>query len=275
MNLSSQVPRPGSWLTRATWPSSLATLGLAAFVASTVLASSAQAATHASPSKPLAVTRVVPRVQAPKTATLAPQISFNGTVSLKATPTTLAGGYTTLTATTTADVGPTPYYIEIFDATAGDLLAVCGVGTSCSASTTLIFAGLTHSYVAYVSAYSTAFPPPDIQSISAVSYVTWAETGWQVSLSANPTYTNGSTTLTATANHDVGPTPYYIEIFNENGTLIHECPSGSTCSVSYSPPPNKIFQHLIAFVSSYGTSLPPGNIQASSNEVDVLGQNIQ
>src|SRR5215472_2252527 len=40
----------------------------------------------------------------------------------------------TLTATTNTDVGPTPYYITIYSETTGAELAVCGAGTTCSAT---------------------------------------------------------------------------------------------------------------------------------------------
>jgi hypothetical protein len=46
----------------------------------------------------------------------------------------LAGGSVTVTATTNADVGPTPYYITIYSETTGAELAVCGSGTTCSAT---------------------------------------------------------------------------------------------------------------------------------------------
>src|SRR5690348_15935472 len=41
----------------------------------------------------------------------------------------------TLTATSNVDVGPTPYYLQIFDVTSNSQLASCGYGTACSAST--------------------------------------------------------------------------------------------------------------------------------------------
>lgn len=280
-------PQPGLWRARVARLSGLAAIGLVTLVVSAGLASSAQAAPHAAGRKPLAVTPVVPkpeaftpvvpRVQAPKPAGLHPQTGFYGAVSLSASQTTLPGGFTTLTATTTADVGPTPYYIEIFDTKHRSLVAICGSGTSCSTRMTSIFT-MTISYVAYVAAYppyTSFFPPPAIQATSAASYVTYG-TAWQLSLSANPTVTDGGTMLTATANVDVGLTPYWIEIFNEdNGTLIHECAYGSTCSVRYSPPTGPWTAHLIAFVANHSYSLPPANIQASSNEQDVTVQIIK
>jgi hypothetical protein len=45
-----------------------------------------------------------------------------------------AGQPVTVTAITNVDVGPTPYYITIYSETTGAELAVCGSGTTCSAT---------------------------------------------------------------------------------------------------------------------------------------------
>jgi hypothetical protein len=93
----------------------------------------------------------------------------------------------------------------------------------------------------------------------------WSNLGWRVSLTA-PAATFGNETVTATANADVGPTPYYIEIFDEDtGTLIQSCASGSSCSATFTP--SYAGSALVAYVSLYSTSYPPGTIVASSNEV--------
>jgi len=140
---------------------------------------------------------------------------------------------------------------------------VCGWGTSCSTAVSQ-GAATTHQYIAYLSSNTAAFPPGSIQEISTSSFVTWDNLGWRVSLSA-PAITFGSETVTATANGNVGPTPYYIEIFDETGTRLTECPSGSSCSVSFTP--SFAGSHLVAFISSYSTVLPPAGIVASSNVV--------
>ena len=59
------------------------------------------------------------------------------TVSLAASTTEpYVGSPVTLTATANTDVGPTPYYITIYDETTGAELAVCGTGSTCSATVT-------------------------------------------------------------------------------------------------------------------------------------------
>jgi hypothetical protein len=55
----------------------------------------------------------------------------------------------TLTATTNTDVGPTPYYITIYSETTGAELAVCGDGTTCSATVTQNVSG-TQTFESFV-----------------------------------------------------------------------------------------------------------------------------
>jgi hypothetical protein len=173
------------------------------------------------------------------------------------------GTASTLTATTSQDIGPSPFWTGIYDVTTGTRIAVCGYGTTCSAAVSQA-AATTHEYIAYLAGNSTAYPPPGIQQTSLLGFVTWSGLRWQVSLSA-PAVTFGSETVTATANGDVGPTPYYIEIFNETGTRLAACGYGSTCSVTFTP--SYAGSNLVAFISGYSTSFPPSAIVASSNVI--------
>lgn len=185
------------------------------------------------------------------------------TVALQATPTTLpVGGYSHLVATTDTDVGPTPFYIEIYDHTTGVRLVACGFGTTCSVWVTQATA-TTHQFVAYVSLWSTANPPTGVQATSNTSFVTWDNGGWRITLDL--TYnTNGTVTAHTVTNMDIGPTPWFTEIFNENtGARIGLCAFGTNCYAVLTPPPGRT--DLVAFVSSYDTNYPPANIQASSN----------
>jgi hypothetical protein len=186
-----------------------------------------------------------------------------GPVGLSAAQDTLpVGDTTTLTATTDVNIGPSPFYDQIWDTTATPptLLNQCGSGTSCSISVTQS-AATTHSYVATVGDYATSYPPPSVQSTSPTTYVTWNDSGWTVSISAS----DSSPLVTATASSDVGPTPYYIYIVDEDGsTLAQTCGTGATCTVSE----NEADIPMVAFVASgYSTTAPPANIVASSNTV--------
>ncbi|HEV2344932.1 MAG TPA: hypothetical protein VGS97_12620 [Actinocrinis sp.] len=198
-----------------------------------------------------------------------PGVEWRGIqLTLAASLNTLPVGNTsTLTATSDTDISSSPFYIQIWDTTAGggplNAPYTCGTGTTCSVSVSQSVA-TTHAFVATFAYDSTTYPPSGLQTTSATSYVTWTASGWTISLNAPAQTINGPETITATANGDVGPTPYYIQIFDENGTRIASCGSGSTCSVSYTPAryPGSCF---VAFVASYSTTLPPANIQASSN----------
>ncbi len=184
-------------------------------------------------------------------------------VTLVANPTTLAiNSSSTLTATTSVDIGPTPFYTHIYDTTTATRVAVCGYGTVCS--TTVSQASVTtHKYVAYVANYSTTHPPAGIQATSTTNFVTWANTGYRVALTSTRT-AYGRETLTATANVNVSPTPYYIEIFNVNtGARVTACGAGTTCTATTSLAFGQ--NNFVAFISSYSTTLPPLNTQASSN----------
>ena len=81
--------------------------------------------------------------------------------------------YSTITATTNSDVGPTPYYISLYDLTAHSELAVCAAGTTCSATLTQQAAG-THAYKAYVGNYPTSNRAPGFVLVSSrTTNVTW------------------------------------------------------------------------------------------------------
>jgi hypothetical protein len=199
------------------------------------------------------------------------------TVSLSANPTTLpVGASSTLTATTTSDIGPTPFYTEIFDVTTGTRVAVCGSGATCPVSVSQSVAG-THEYIAYISNNDATFPPSGLLESSDPVFVTWTDAGWRISLTGPAEIFNGLPgTYTATANGDVGLTPYYIEIFDETtGALLGSTGFGSSLSVSFTP--TQAGDTLVAFVMRFSPTLPlppPSSIQASSNtlftELDFL-----
>ncbi len=98
----------------------------------------------------------------------------------------------------------------------------------------------------------------------------WAGNGFTVSLAASSTdpYVGTAVTLTATANADVGPTPYYITIYDETtGAELAVCGSGTTCSatVSESSTGSQRFEAFIGDdVPGDGT---PGFVLVASNQV--------
>lgn len=193
-------------------------------------------------------------------------------VTISASPTTVAvGGSSTLTATASMDVGPTPFFIELFDTTTGAFVRDCGGGTTCSATVSQSAAS-THAYVAYISGAGSAMPPPNIQATSPTSYVTWSNAGWQITLSG-PTSVSSYANFTATTNANIGPTPYDIYIIDEDtDTQLAICGTGTTCSVSFSPPWNG--NTLVAFLATGAQSVELPNVVASSNTLSVFQQPI-
>jgi hypothetical protein len=174
------------------------------------------------------------------------------------------GSSVTLTATTDWDVGPSPFYIEIFDMTTGRFLSSCGGGTSCSVQVSQAEA-TTHAYEAFLAPFGTQLPLPGAIETTMMTFVTWATSSWTIGLTAD-FLTSSTATVTATASADVGPTPYYIEIFDENGTyngiFVGLCGFGTTCTFQYQP--SQHGSHLVAFVAPYTTSLTPVGAQANS-----------
>ncbi len=176
------------------------------------------------------------------------------------------GTSVTLTTGTGCDIGPTVWYLKIFDATTGALVLSRGAGTNWS-TTVSQNAAATHGYVAYLDTGSNSFPPTGVFQQSATIYVTWeaAPNNFQVSLSGPSAipFGAGPAIYTATVNQDVGPTPYWIEIFDETtGTRLAVCGFGTTCPVSFSPSTSG--DNLVAFVSANSFALPPTSTQANS-----------
>jgi hypothetical protein len=206
----------------------------------------------------------------PASAQVPPFPALPPWVALEASaPYQLVGGTANLTATSSIDVTyPNPYYIEIFDQTDGTRVAVCGSGRTCSGLASYSNS-TTHNYIAYIAKSGMTNPPPQVQAESRTVTVSWQNT-----LVLNgPSLifgVHGTAILTATSSIDVTyPNPYYIEIFDEtNGTLRAVCGSGTTCSVS-SVTYDDRDHTFIAYVSRYGTTYPPPEIQATSNSFTV------
>jgi hypothetical protein len=97
-----------------------------------------------------------------------------------------------------------------------------------------------------------------------------AGNGFAVSLAASSTdpYLGTAVTLTATANTDVGPTPYFITIYDETtGAELALCGTGLTCSARVSEN-SAGSQQFKAFI---GDDVPgtghPGFVLVTSNQV--------
>ena len=73
-----------------------------------------------------------------------------------------------LTAWSLWDIGPTPYYISIFNETTGAQLAICGTGTSCTTSPYVAPPlNQCYTYAAFIGGSSASIPPSPVQRSSA------------------------------------------------------------------------------------------------------------
>jgi len=143
----------------------------------------------------------------------------------------------TLTATSSFDVGPTEWALDIVDATTNKVLTHCGVGTACA--TTVVNAASTHVYKAIIAKPTGT----NVRFQSAPVQVTWHPS--TVALQASPTTTPAGSpvTLTAIASEDVGPTDYAIVIVDVMANkVIASCGIGWNCTVTIAKaagPPRK------------------------------------
>lgn len=201
-------------------------------------------------------------------AAILPAIAWS--VSLTASSNNLwPDQYSTLTATANQDVGPTPYYLEIYDLTSASYVSICGSGTVCTATVTQT-QPTTHTYEAFVAYYPpTTGLPSGIQANSSVVYVLWHGVNVTLGASQSTLPLSGLTTLTANTSSDVGPSPFYIEIFDTTtSTRLTVCGFGTSCSVTTSQAVATTHK-FVAYVSGYSTTLPPASTIATSNPVYV------
>lgn len=195
-----------------------------------------------------------------KTPTVTVYWGFVGRLDFAANPTTVGIGETaTITATSDVDIGPSPYYFELFDVTTGTLLRVCGSGTSCSATVSST-TPTTHTYAAFLTTYTAKIPNSwwsDSCRLAGLEQdVTWSSSSFRVALTADKG-TQGP--FIATTNIDVAP-PYYITIYLDDRTRVAMCGSGRVCSW-----PGDGCGRIVAFVSKDGSGYPPPAVQANSN----------
>ena len=177
---------------------------------------------------------------------------------------TSPGSSSLVTVYANTDVGPTPYWLELFDASTGANLAICASGSSCAAWVSQ-GSPTVHSYYGYASSYGTSLPPPSVQA-SASNFVVWFGITLAASLYA---MSPGQTvSMQANTNANVGPSPYWISIFDETtGARVALCATGTSCGVNINQASSTI-RDYIAYVGSNGTARPPSPV-ATSNSIEV------
>jgi len=164
----------------------------------------------------------------------------------------------TLTLTSDQDVGPTPYYLEIYYGSIQE--AICGTGTTCSVSLYGSQANVDYVFQGQVALSDGSNVQAYSNTITVHIFPTFSVS--LVSSNYNPPV-NQNYTLTATANQDVAPSPYYIRIYY-GATREASCGTGTTCAVTLfnSGPGSYTYQ---ARIESYDGSL----VEAYSNSVTV------
>jgi hypothetical protein len=170
----------------------------------------------------------------------------------------------TVTSTTAYNVGPTPWFTQIYDLSTGARLVACATGTVCSGTVNSTGPVSSNSarphfgrFVAFVGSLSTSPPPANNQGASPEVDVAWNAIDVRLSASAaNVSSTRYNLTVTATTAVDVGPTPYYTEIFNINtGALVGICGYGTSCTATTTLPVVSVIKFQ-GFVANPSTSVP-------------------
>lgn len=80
--------------------------------------------------------------------------------------------------------------------------------------------------------------------------------------------------FTASGLWDVGPTPYWISIFNSTtNERLAVCGSGDSCTTdgNYSPPQDTCYEY-IAYIAGYGDSMPLNDVRSTSNTLQVCNR---
>lgn len=176
----------------------------------------------------------------------------------------------TFTATTNTDVGPTPYYIVIWQD--NSILARCGTGTTCSVSASFP-TPQTHGYEAAIERYDgsdTQVFYPDTGGFTSCGgqaiCVEWHGVSFTTSVGYATLPLNGVTTVTATASEDVGPSPFFIDIFDTTtGTLVGSpCGYGTTCSATVSQSAAATHKY-VAYLADPDSTYLPGRVQSTSS----------
>lgn len=193
--------------------------------------------------------------------------NFTWVVTTTATPTALwPNEYATITVTANHDVGPTPYYLRIWywNQYGQVHVATCGTGTTCSGSVTRPDAGTLEFWGAVADGNGV------LQDDDMVS-VLWHGAGTALSTSSPTTGIGTSVILTATTDQDIGPTPFFVDIFDTTtGTSLVECGFGTSCSVEVSQAEATLHAYQ-AYLSYFPTSFPPPGIptEAVANSATV------
>lgn len=212
----------------------------------------------------IGATRVI---SGPGSAFHAEIVQADGTATQASAETTIGGGWGNpiafiyqhkvpvgspilVTAEVEKDVGTSIWYLQLYDVTTGTRIASCSTGKRCGAWVTESVA-TTHTFKAFVSPPTSAFPPPGALETSLEGYATWSDSPYTLSLTA-PMFgdTFYAIPVTATANLDLSNSTFGIGIYRaDTGEKIKTCYGGTTCTVDYSAPGDYYNFGPIAFIA--------------------------
>lgn len=152
-------------------------------------------------------------------------------IELKADSGTLRNGQTAvLTATANTTVTGTGLSIEIFDETAGMLVAACTQGSRCAVGYTAN-SGI-HNFAAFVTPPTAQRPDKAISLASNQVSVGWLNSAIQVSKKV--VGQGQAVTLTASSTIDVRNSGRWLEIYDLTaGTRLTYCTRGTVCTTSF------------------------------------------
>jgi hypothetical protein len=139
-------------------------------------------------------------------------------------------GQVIVTATANFNVGPTPYYIIIADVSTGAEVTICGTGTTCSTQIAHPEAAV-RMFQATIALFSLSWPSTGNQAFSNGYMASWLGAADIYGYFADTP--PGQFVVTAATSMDIGPTPYWIELFKWNGAqpilVAGPCGWGATC----------------------------------------------
>jgi RHS repeat-associated protein len=129
------------------------------------------------------------------------------------------------------------YAIHIFDVVTDTRVAYCTTGASCQAD--ILWDASSPNGASYVAFVASAGTSPHVDALENVQYARGSSVSskaWQVSLASNKTTAAAgeSTTITATANQNVGLTGGKLALYIvewAQGTIVRTCTTGVTCTV--------------------------------------------
>jgi hypothetical protein len=150
------------------------------------------------------------------------------------------GQSVTMTATSSVDVGPTPYYIEIYNTVTRQLITWCGDGTTCSLTVTEntpVGPGAI-GFTAFIADLAATMTPPDVQAWSYYYLPSWLNP----LQASGHRWSDGSVSISTDTGGAPISFPWAIEIYDvTTGKVVTYCEWGQSCVTqagdwaSYSP----------------------------------------